>query len=1101
MTHFVRTASALLLLTTFGCAPDDPPSPVSDIDLSRRSLAPADVDVSLTGHTVPPSLAPGERRAVQVTLQNTGTRDWAPGTVALVPVDPAWRWPVRVVSSPVAAGASVTFSFVVTAPAAPGPSAVTARAYSLFAGEQGVFGAPISLPVQVDAGRVRDFACGFDSSDLPATLTPGERRLVNVTVRNTGTVDWPGDGSFCLYQRDDVPDRWGGRFCAPLTSPVAAGATGTVQFPIDAPETPGTYAFRRQLFDSRGPANGGIGFFDVDTPCVDLSVTVGGTPPLDATIVRHTLVPALDPGERVRASVTVQNTGSTDWPADGSIVLHSTTMPVTLFGRHVARLPGPVAAGETVTFEVPVRAPLAPGAYAQQWRMFAANGQFFGSGLSVPTTVSVPPAGFDAEVVQSDLPVRYARGLSGTYEVRLRNNGAQAWPGDSSLALTYEGLPANQWGLTAVPLTTPVAPGGEVSFSLGLTAPAVDGRYRQRWRLTGPAGAFGEAIDVEAEVTETLGALSITTASLPGGSVGLPYDLQLSFAGAESGVWTITGVPAGLVATAQGRIFGTPSSVGVASVNLSIASPGLQTAQVVLPLDVRDPPSDVPRYSWGRFDTLRSPEVLVWDGARVWDLTAPGAARDIHTLFPNKGVWQNELVELCLSRPHAVWADDRLLVFGGRDCVSNQPVARGWSIDPFVAEHTPSTGYAAQATRRALPPASGARAGGRALWTGQEMVVIGGTCVGCTTQGERYLPALDAWSPLSPVGAPTVGEAVVAEWTGTQVLVFGGSAASSGRWVRANNTWLPMASPPEPLGVGVSVWTGSALIVWDGARGGRYDPVSDTWSMISTTGAPIASENLRAVWTGTEMVVLHATGGGHYDPALDRWRVIVGSNMVLPTPGAPIAWTGRQVAVGNSTLGVASYRPLSTAETGICRRPIPIAPGALVARISGGVDNRTVEDDGSARVEADPSGGVPPYRMNFFLNGVFARNTTLVRTSFGLTCPDRFCAVRMHVADDLNAFSCDEQLWINDAPPSLQINAPAPGAVVAPGPVNFSMGCADAETGCQVRFQGGFGASALAGQVDLTGFAGLVNLWFEATDDIGNVTRRRVTVDVQPSAP
>src|SRR5262249_46155133 len=65
------------------------------------------------------------------------------------------------------------------------------------------------------------------------------------------------------------------------------------------------------------------------------------------------------------------------------------------------------------------------------------------------------------------------------------------------------------------------------------------------------------------------------------------------------------------------------------------------------------------------------------------------------------------------------------------------------------------------------------------------------------------------------------------------------------------------------------VWTGSRMIVWDGpGSSGSYDPVADTWTPITASGAP-SVDPCRAsiVWTGTDLIVW----GGN-PPAGARWQ-------------------------------------------------------------------------------------------------------------------------------------------------------------------------------------------------------------------------------------
>jgi hypothetical protein len=64
-----------------------------------------------------------------------------------------------------------------------------------------------------------------------------------------------------------------------------------------------------------------------------------------------------------------------------------------------------------------------------------------------------------------------------------------------------------------------------------------------------------------------------------------------------------------------------------------------------------------------------------------------------------------------------------------------------------------------------------------------------------------------------------------------------------------------------------AVWTGTEVIVWGGYgnaflnSGGRYDPLTDTWTATRDIGAPEPRYSHTAVWTGTEMIVW---GGYNY---------------------------------------------------------------------------------------------------------------------------------------------------------------------------------------------------------------------------------------------
>lgn len=69
------------------------------------------------------------------------------------------------------------------------------------------------------------------------------------------------------------------------------------------------------------------------------------------------------------------------------------------------------------------------------------------------------------------------------------------------------------------------------------------------------------------------------------------------------------------------------------------------------------------------------------------------------------------------------------------------------------------------------------------------------------------------------------------------------------------------------------------MIVWGGDdagfrtnTGGLYNPAGNTWTAVTTTGAPSARDYHSAVWTGTEMIVWGGNDGsgtntgGRYTP-------------------------------------------------------------------------------------------------------------------------------------------------------------------------------------------------------------------------------------------
>src|SRR5438876_2634167 len=70
-----------------------------------------------------------------------------------------------------------------------------------------------------------------------------------------------------------------------------------------------------------------------------------------------------------------------------------------------------------------------------------------------------------------------------------------------------------------------------------------------------------------------------------------------------------------------------------------------------------------------------------------------------------------------------------------------------------------------------------------AVWTGSEMIVWGGYVQGganTTNTGGRYNPGTDSWTATSTINAPEARGYHTAVWTGSEMIVWGGSNSNSG---------------------------------------------------------------------------------------------------------------------------------------------------------------------------------------------------------------------------------------------------------------------------------------------------------------------------------
>jgi len=263
----------------------------------------------------------------------------------------------------------------------------------------------------------------------------------------------------------------------------------------------------------------------------------------------------------------------------------------------------------------------------------------------------------------------------------------------------------------------------------------------------------------------------------------------------------------------------------------------------------------------------------------------------------------------------AVWTGKEMIVWGGVGPEGDPSLGDGARYDPITDRWQPVN------TTNAPSP----RAEHTALWTGSEMIVWGGWRTGGPRgDGARYNPATDSWTPLppSPLTPRTNFSAV---WTGTAMIVWGGYGGVDGqaayfndgaRYVPDLDHWVAVNADGAP-GARLrhtAVWTGSEMIVWGGSGersrapgdAASYDPQTDTWRSISLDGAPRPKDRHTAVWTGSEMLIWGGPGpngylgvgdGGRYNPASDSWAPISMDGAPSARADHTMVWDGREALI------------------------------------------------------------------------------------------------------------------------------------------------------------------------------------------------------------
>jgi hypothetical protein len=178
-----------------------------------------------------------------------------------------------------------------------------------------------------------------------------------------------------------------------------------------------------------------------------------------------------------------------------------------------------------------------------------------------------------------------------------------------------------------------------------------------------------------------------------------------------------------------------------------------------------------------------------------------------------------------------------------------------------------------------------------------------------------------SWVPLPPENAPSPRFNHTAIWTGSKMIIWGGERGGpdpllgdGALYDPMSKTWSPMSTTnaPSPRFGHTAVWTGQDMIVWGGystngivGAGAIYTPSTDTWTALPTTGEPVGrirhtavfGDNYMIVWGGTSGNNQALLSGGHYNISTKMWSPTTTVGAPIPRTQHSATWVGDRMVV------------------------------------------------------------------------------------------------------------------------------------------------------------------------------------------------------------
>lgn len=292
----------------------------------------------------------------------------------------------------------------------------------------------------------------------------------------------------------------------------------------------------------------------------------------------------------------------------------------------------------------------------------------------------------------------------------------------------------------------------------------------------------------------------------------------------------------------------------------------------------------------------------------------------------------------------SVWTGREMIVWGGVAGTEKARPSDGAAHDPVAG------------TWRSIAPAPAGVLGEAhlgAVWTGDEAMFWAGNSPDGPAAGAVYNPGTNTWRRLAegPLG---IRDGHISVWTGSEMIIMGGHGGRSYSTPVAaavnprSGAWRPLPAFDDLFGLGLSgaVWDGDEVLAVGSlstscpALGARcaesrpiflgFNPATNVRRDISLVDAPFDATVPPSLigWTGAEAAFARYHGSSvavvRYDPRSQKWRTGPESPCPLGSAYVQVAWLGDRYVAGCGDDRLQLYDLAANTWTTVAAGPSPL---------------------------------------------------------------------------------------------------------------------------------------------------------------------------------